>query len=46
MILEISRKTDAFRQEHLSGKPDRDPFHAVLPLKNRRVREMGRTVIL
>ncbi len=32
-ILEISRKMDAFREEHLSDEPDWDPLHAVLPLK-------------
>jgi hypothetical protein len=34
LILDISRKVDAFRDEYLSGEPDWDPLHAVLPLKH------------
>ena len=30
LILELSRKMDAFREEHLSDEPDWDPLHAVL----------------
>ena len=33
-ILDISRKMDAFREEHLSDEPDWDPLHAALPLKH------------
>ena len=33
-ILEISRKMDAFREEHLSDEPDWDPLHATLPLEH------------
>ena len=33
-ILDISRKMDAFREEHLSDEPDWDPLHAVLPMKH------------
>ncbi len=33
-ILEISRKMDAIREEHLSDEPDWDPLHAALPMKH------------
>jgi len=34
LILEISRKMDAFREEHLSDEPDWDPLHAVLCMEH------------
>ncbi|MFV9673626.1 MAG: hypothetical protein ACNYZH_10400 [Acidimicrobiia bacterium] len=33
-ILEISRKMDALREDFLSGEPDWDPLHAVLPMEH------------
>lgn len=34
LILEVSRKVDAFREEYLSDEPDWDPLHAVLPMEH------------
>jgi len=34
LILDISRKVDAFREEYLSGDPDWEPLHAALPMKH------------
>ncbi len=34
LILDLSRKVDAFRDEYLSGEPDWDPLHAALPMKH------------
>ncbi len=34
LILDLSRKLDAFREEHLSGEPDWGPLHAALCLEH------------
>ncbi|MEN8235141.1 MAG: hypothetical protein ABFR89_09500 [Actinomycetota bacterium] len=34
LILDISRKMDAIREECLSGEPDWDPLQAAIPLKH------------
>jgi len=34
LILDISRRVDAFREMYLSGEPDWSPLHAALPMNH------------